>query len=463
MTGGYSPSLRVIELEQENRQLRRRIDAQDQEIALLKQTIQDLQIQLAQLQTMVFKQKRIPPDDRNDDSSTGTTSHPGQAVRSAASYRRPTPASEEITQTKEHTLDQCTHCHGAQLELLDTHSVYVEDIPAVTKEVIHHQIHLYRCVDCGQSQSAQPIPRGQSVILGARVKARVLYLSYIIHCSDTDIMRYLGNTYGLKISEGEIHYIQQQSAQHLRPPYNSIKDILNRQESTHLDETSWQVGKEKQYAWGRVSPTTPEVLIQIGTRGKGNAEQMLDGFSGCLTTDCYGAYKRLPGIAHQVCWVHILREAKEVARSPYLTDEQKISAQDFHQALQVIYHELKMTLAQPFDLEQRVADAQHLQQRLEQINRLLSCDTAKKLKNIKLRTQEYAKELFTCLRYQTALPENNLAERSLRHLVLKRKRSFGSATAKGAGIFAVNFSVVYSLWKKFPTTFFPALQQALVD
>lgn len=462
MIGGYSPSLRVIELEQENRQLRRRIDAQDKEIALLKQTIQDLQIQLAQLQTLVFKQKRIPPDE-SDGSSAGGLASTGAAPRTAASYRRPVPLMEEITKVEDHALDQCTHCHSIQLEALDTHSVYVEDIPVVKKEVIHHRIQVYRCVDCGQTQSAQPIPRGQTVILGPRVKARVLYLAYILHCSDTDIRRYLWNTYGLTLSTGEIHYIQQQSAQHLRPHYNGIKDTLNTQETTHLDETGWQVGKEKQYVWGRVSPTTPEILIQIGTRGKGNAEEILKGFSGCLTTDCYGAYKRLPGIAHQVCWVHILREAKEVARSPYLTEAQRSSAQTFHTDLQLIYHDLKGVLAEEFEMKKRLTQQRQLHDRVTRINQLLSCDTAKKLRNIKLRTQEYAKELFTCLSYRTALPENNLAERSLRHLVLKRKRSFGSATTKGANIFAVNFSVVYSLWKQFPTTFFLKLQEALVD
>lgn len=463
MTGGYSPSLRVIELEKENHHLRKQLKKRDERIAHLEQQIQDLQMQLTQLQTLVFKKKRIPPNDPDDDVPTNPTGSMGQQTRSPSSYRRPTPLLEEITHIQDHTLDRCTHCHSIQLEAVDTRSIYVEDIPAVKKEVIHHQIHLYRCVDCGQTQSAQPLPRGSQVLLGSRVKARVLYLAYILHCSDTDIIRYLWNTYQLKISEGEIHYIQRQSAQHLRPHYNGIRDTLNQQETTHLDETGWQVGKEKQYAWGRVSPTTPEVLIQIGTRGKGNAEEILKGFSGCLTTDCYTAYKHLAGIAHQICWVHILREAKDVARSPYLTVAQQRSAQDFHQHLQVLYHDLKQQLAQPFNPDQRSVDAQNLQKRLGQINGLLSCDTPKKLKNIKLRTQEYTKELFTCLLYRAALPENNLAERSLRHLVLKRKRSFGSATAKGAGIFVVNFSVVYSVWKKFPDTFFPKLQEALVD
>lgn len=140
-----------------------------------------------------------------------------------------------------------------------------------------------------------------------------------------------------------------------------------------------------------------------------------------------------------------------------------MSAKEFHQALQVIYHDLKLALAEEFEMNKRTTQELQFQKRVTAINQLLPGDTAKKLKNIKLRTQEYCKELFTCLHYQIALPENNLAERSLRHLVLKRKRSFGSNTANGVSIFATNFSVVYSLWKKFPQTFFPALSKALAN
>jgi transposase len=451
----------VIALEKENRQLLKRITLLEQENQTLHQQLQDLQMQLVQLQALVFKKKRLPPDDTDDDAPSSAP-HP-RNTRSAASYRRAVPASHEITHTEDHSLEQCTQCGSTQLETLDTRSLYVEDIPAVTKEVIHHRIYLYHCVACGQQQSSVPIPKGQQVILGPRVKARILYLSYILHCTDTDIIRYLWSTYQLHISPGEIHVIHKQSANRLRATYHRIKDHLNQQETTHLDETGWQVGREKHYAWGRVSPTTPELLIRIGTRGKNNAEEILQGFSGCLTTDCYAAYKHLPGVEHQVCWVHILREATEVADSSYLTDEQKTSAQEFHHHLQQIYYDLKNVLAQPFDQEQRTTHQQTFQHQLSRVNQLLPCDTPKKLKNIKLRTQEYAQELFTCLNYQTALPENNLAERALRHLVLKRKRSFGSATTQGANIFAINFSVIYSLWKKFPNSFFPALQTALVD
>lgn len=46
----------------------------------------------------------------------------------------------DITKTEEHTLEHCTSCDSNQLEHLETKSLYVEDIPEVKKEVIHHRI-----------------------------------------------------------------------------------------------------------------------------------------------------------------------------------------------------------------------------------------------------------------------------------------------------------------------------------
>lgn len=467
INGSYSPSVRVIELERENRKLRRRIEEQDKEIAILKQMIQDMQMQLSQLQEMIFKKKRKKNEETDEDGDIhdGSSSMTGKENRSKESYRRAIPDESEVTAVEEYSLHQCGSCGSVNVEELDTRVMYIEDIPEVIKSVLKKIIHVYRCIECGKEQSATAVPRGQMVILGSRVKSQVLYLSLILHMSFRDIERYVWNMYQLTVSAGEIAYIQKESAKQLLPFYNGIKERLNEQESTNVDETGWQSGKEKQYVWGRSSPTIPDVLIHIGNRGRGNADIILNGFSGCVVSDCYGAYKnlhtRLNGIEHQICWVHILREAKEIAYSPHLTHEQRTSAQAFLIHLQGIYHDVKLILTEAFDQERRVQQIRQFAQRLQQINELLPCDTPKKLRNLKLRTQEYVQELFTCLKYQTALPENNLAERNLRHLVLKRKRSFGSASQQGARIFAINFSVVYTLWKTHHNSFFPELQRAL--
>ena len=53
---------------------------------------------------------------------------------------------------------------------------------------------------------------------------------------------------------------------------------------------------------------------------------------------------------------------------------------------------------------------------------------------------------FVCITEPDIPADNNKAERVLRHLVIKRKKSLGSKTQKGADIMSVIYSVVMSLW-----------------
>ena len=459
----YVPSLRVIELEKENRLLRKRVEEQDQEIAVLKQEIQDLKLRVAELAELLFRQKKSKKENDKEgtfeDGSTGQPSAP-RTPRSTESYRRPAPSEGEVTKREEYTLQSCTHC-GGHLEKLEVRNIFTEDIPEVKKEVIQRIINRYLCNDCRLKQSAIPVPPGHDVRLGSRVRKYVLYHTYILNTSYRDIIRSLLDYYGMHISEGEIQEIQQESAQKLTPTYNGIHEELLQQEAINGDETGWKIKGERNYLWGLCSPTTTAILFHIATRGKGVIEKLLRTFSGCLTTDCYPAYKNLLNLVHQVCWVHILRTVRDLACMPELSAEQTRSVKNFYAGLAILYQDVKDALAEPFDEKKRSEMSEQFITRLRALNPLLPCDTPKKLKNIKLLTQEYEREMFTCLKFKTALPENNLAERALRHVVLKRKRSFGSQTEKGARIFAINASVILTLWRRFPNTFLLELGKAL--
>lgn len=463
-TQRYVPSLEVIRLEKENRLLRKELEAKDKRISLLEQEVQDLKILVVQLQAMVFKKKRIKKKDQDDDSGTDSSNDndksSGNKPRTRDSYRREQPGEDEVTQTEDYTLDQCIHC-GGQLEEIDIFEAYIEDIVEKTKQVVKQIIHQYICLDCGRKQSKIPIPQGHNVRLGPKVKRLVLYKIYVSLNSYRDVIRYLKDCYNITISKGEILYIQLESAKRLLPIYNTLLDELIRQEALNADETGWKIKAVLNYLWILCSPASDAVVFHIGTRGKGNIVDLLKGFSGCLTTDCYKAYKNLINIVHQICWVHILREAKELKSSQELTQEQLKSAKDFYDHLSSIYQQLKSALAEPFKQQVRTTKKKQLINLLRTVNQFLLSDTPKKLKNLKARTQEYEAELFNCLDFKTALPENNLAERNLRHIVLKRVRSFGSQTTNGARMFAINASVILTFWKRYPDTFMLELGKVL--
>ena len=69
---------------------------------------------------------------------------------------------------------------------------------------------------------------------------------------------------------------------------------------------------------------------------------------------------------------------------------------------------------------------------------------------------------FVCLKYPGIIPpDNNKAERAIRHLVIKRKACFGSKTQKGADVLSVLYSVLLSLhWRK-PDDYFAEYRKLL--
>jgi hypothetical protein len=60
----------------------------------------------------------------------------------------------------------------------------------------------------------------------------------------------------------------------------------------------------------------------------------------------------------------------------------------------------------------------------------------------------------TCLSFPTVALTNNAAERALRHVVLKRKNSFGCASDRGAAALGTLLSVLLSLHRRNPATYF---------
>lgn len=460
----YVPSLYIIKLEKELRLALKANKEKDKRITALEEEVRDLKLLVAELQQLLFRGKKSKKNKRDKDdrgnNDTGNNTGDNQP-RSKDSYRRPIPPDDEVTGEEEYILNNCLNC-GGTLEKIDERIIYLEDIIKSAKEIIKQTINIYECLDCGKVQSKIPIPRGHNVRLGKRIKTHILYDTYVLNASFRDIIRTYQDKYDISISGGEIKYIQQESAKKLRPAYNGIHQELLEQESVNMDETGWKIKGILNYLWNLCSPTTDATLFHIGNRGKGNAEKLLKDYEGCLTSDCYGAYKKLE-IEHQVCWVHILRKIRDLTQSDYLSKEQLQSANDFYDGLLDIYHQLKQALDEPYQKKKRQQIQQDLIKQLQSINQLLPCDTPKKLKNIKLQTQEYETQMFTCLDFRTALAENNLAERNLRHVVLKRKKSFGSQTEKGAQIYAINASVILTYWKRYQGNFMLKLAEVLGD
>lgn len=82
---------------------------------------------------------------------------------------------------------------------------------------------------------------------------------------------------------------------------------------------------------------------------------------------------------------------------------------------------------------------------------------------IQQRAQRHLPYLFTCLRYEGVLPENNTAERAIRPQVVMRKIFGGSRSLDGAKAHEVNSSVIETQLRQNPGQSFFQLIMPLIN
>lgn len=453
---------------------RDRVEAQQKTIKLLKDKVQvlevrdrekdtiiaELKLQIEELRRMVFgrKQKKQQPDEGDDTQEEPQPKTP----RTPDSYHRPVPKEEEVTHTERHVLDACPDC-GNPLEKLETRTFYEEDIvlpdtsPMPLRTVRKHEVERGWCRVCGAWRAALPLPPAR-VVLGRKVKIYICYLAILIRLSFSQVRTLLTTTYGFEVSEGEIASILQKEARTLRPEYEALKDRIRAQKGVHYDETGYRVVKEAQgnYAWVMTGTETNDAVFDCGrSRGKGVAEALRGRADHVGITDGYGAYKNL-FTRHALCWAHPHRKLRDLAGSDALPEEERTHCKDVFRDFATLYAKVEDVRQRSFDRAERAMAAERLGAEFDTLTTEHPSDPPQ-LRRIKTHLRGEKRHYFTCVREDGIPADNNKAERALRHLVIKRKTSFGSKTERGAEAVSILTSVILSLWWRKPRHFFTEL------
>lgn len=445
------------QLRQQVKDLQQQLEAQE---AHFEKIAEDQAVRIAELEKMVFGSKP------KGGSGLTPASHIDTAVkkkakRSKDSYRRPIPPASAITAEERYTIDSCSHCSNALGDKIEAVR-YCEDIilPAldqstslktVTKQIIERGW----CSTCGNYQSAKDL-RGQEVTLGPNIRTLVVYLCTQADQTYSQTQGLINQLYGIYITSSEITNILQKYSNKLLPKYQKLLDRV-RAGPAHLDETSWPIQSEQGagYAWVMASATNDNVVFRLAdSRGKSHAQDLVgENYTGVGISDRYGAYKNLfANGKHQICWAHLQRTARDLTKLECLPKAKLTHVQSFYGQLASVYAEIRKFQLEPFDVATRERQAQESWIKLEKLCQPDSLDPTK-LAKLKKGILDYQDSLFVCLTVDGTPADNNKAERSLRKLVIKRKKSFGAKTLKGAKTNEILLSVCQSLYNKSPDTF----------
>ena len=445
---------RVVQLEEKNKK-------QEETIRLLQEhneqqahTIEDLKLRVAELERMVFG-RRKKKESGTDEEESSTPQDKPRAPRDPSSYHRPLPKEEDITHREHHSINSCSSC-GSILTDKETVVEYEEDITLPPdppmKTVTKRTIERGWCGSCRAWKSARPLSCA-SVTLGKQARLYICYLSILLRLSFAQIRLHMATSYRFHLSDGEIAKILEKESIRLRPEYEALKDHIRKEEAAHYDETGWRVQKAVQgcYAWVMTSVKSMDAVFACGlSRGKGVAEALKGNSQHTGISDDYGAYRCLFH-RHQLCWAHPHRKFRDLAKADGLGEAARAQCAITFKAFGALYADVRAQVALP--LEKRT-----IRPILARFDKVAAADPRdpKKLATLKESLRKNKDAYVYCLFHEGIPCDNNKAERSLRHLVLKRKVSFGSKTQRGADALSILASVLLSLYWRERENFFPA-------
>jgi len=414
--------------------------------------IEKLTLQVEELRGIVFKSKR------KKSKNPVNKEVKSKKKRTKDSYKRAIPKESEITKTIEHKIDKCPDCNTKLTNKEET-EFYIEDIKLPTKDdklkmVEKHIVEKGYCRNCKKYHTAIKLP-STKVVIGKNIKMYVTYLTILLRSSYTQIIKLFKDTYNIKLSEGEIGNILNTEAQSLKPEYERLKEDIRNQRGIHMDETPYKVynGKLGNYAWIMTGTDNSNVVFDIGkSRGRGVAKKLLGGKKLIGISDDYNAYSKLFK-DHQLCWAHPHRKLRDLANSDKLSEDIKKHCKKVYIEFKELYNDTQKILDTTNSVKEMLKHENELKDKLIKISQIHKKDPDK-LVNIKKGLLRNTDKYFTCLHYEGIPLDNNKAERGLRHLVLKRKVSFGTGTQKGADRLSVLMSVLLSLWNRNPDMFF---------
>jgi len=397
---------RVRELEQENKFLREKINKLEQ---LLK----------------LFDNPHTPSSKvrskKNTERDESKPRFPGKPEGSKGGGIQMPPPDREVEIQK----DSCPECQLLLGKPYDSYTFRQMDIPQPAFTTTQYHIALYHCSCGAEVDAGADLQKG---FYGPNVTAFLGSLR--TECLSYDaISRLLRETYKLKISDVAIFNKITLLASLMSSERELIRRAINDSEAVNMDETGLRKDGRNGQVWN--ASTAEYCLFEYDqSRGADVAKRIINSFAGILTTDDFKSYCWY-GL-RQLCWAHLLREAKEFA-------EKYSEANIQYERLKALYAKTK--------LAQQMQDTSKYDTLSFELEDIASCyhpiDGCRIMYGkIHNRTALWLR----AVKYPLAQLTNNRTERNLRKVVLHRNRMGCIRNEKGEA-FVNNFLTCTSTWQ----------------
>lgn len=417
------------------------------EVAELKAIIAGLRAEIEALrgsggsdgQAPVFVKPNRHPDKHAHRARPKKTRRQRAAEQNAVRKKEPP---EQVTEIRQHALERCPTCDYK----LSGHSIarrrQVIDLPPMPGlQVVEHQVLKRWCPVCKVwhvpklDLSGEVLGHGR---LGHGIASLVSWLRTTLRLPVKLVRTLVWQIYKLKLSTGEIVALCHAVATAGQTTVTEIRQAIVASPQVHMDETGWREDGDNGYVWASSTPEGLRAFEFHLSRAGAIPEALLAGFVGTLVTDFYGGYNHTDG-RHQRCWVHLLRDLRQL-KADYAASHPEMLA--WIDALVQTYRDGKALAQRACEHDpplsptatERQTGYDALVERVEQLGLRWPKPQDKDHPAHALckRLLRHSGELFEFVRQPGLAADNNLAERSVRPLVIARKISGGTRSERGS-------------------------------
>jgi transposase len=343
---------------------------------------------------------------------------------------RPLFPSERIDRHIACTQDNCPHC-GSGLIQLSNHPAEVlhqAELPEVKAVVTEYQLLKYQCNGCGKNSTAG-LPAGiPDSAFGPKLMGLIATLTGVFHLAKREAIQLIKELYGVDMSVGSIPNIEERVTKALDPIYQRVYNfVIESKCCKHFDETGWRDSGKRHFAW--IASCSEAAFYRIDRERSSAAFQRL--IRQCpkkftAVTDRYAVYN-LIGV-HQYCLAHLIRDFKKYAERD---GPDKEIGEALVQELKTVCHIHGEYRTGKIEVQQRNRQLGRHKRKVQTWLEDGMANGSDQLYRLSETLLDDFDKLWAFTKNAGMEPTNNMAERDLRKLVIWRKKSYGTRSARG--------------------------------
>jgi transposase len=399
-------------------------------IAELEQRVADLEARLKLNSTNSSKPpssdpiglKRKPPAPPSGRKSGGQPGH--------AKAQRPLVPPEKLRSSTDCRPSSCRRCAHPLLGDDPRPLIHqVADLPKIEPIVDQFLLHRLTCSHCGATTCGtlpEGVPTGS---FSPYTQAVLATLAGAYRLSKRQIQQLAADLFGLTISTGMISKLEGQSAAALAEPYHELARSVLEAEAVHIDETGWCEDRHKAWLWVTVTALATVFTI-AGNRSAKVARRLLgEKEDQVVSSDRFKSYDWLWAYWRQVCWSHLRRDFQAMIDRGGPGEVIGRRLLELSDRLFAAWHQARDGTLKERAFRERILRLRPRVRRALEDGTECGCATTSRTCAEILRVEE---GLWNFVWFPGVEPTNNAAERALRHAVIWRRISGGTASESGS-------------------------------